>query len=132
MFEGRTLFSGQDPDGKGYSTRAHLAEMIALLGRPPADFIKRGNRSSEFFDEDGSSLIICTIGAKTNIRIPGNWRSTVSVPAPVSLEGSEENFAGERKELFLNFVKSMLQWVPEHRKTAKELLEDHWLNDAIE
>ena len=53
LFEGRTLFSGQDPDGKGYSTRAHLAEMIGLLGQPPADFIKRGKRSPEFFDDEG-------------------------------------------------------------------------------
>ena len=53
LFEGRTLFSAQDPDGKGYSTRAHLAEMIALLGPPPAEFIKRGKRSPEFFDDDG-------------------------------------------------------------------------------
>ena len=35
------------------------------------------------------------------------------------------------KEMFLAFVKGMLQWRPEDRKTAKDLLEDPWLNDRI-
>lgn len=56
MFEGRHLFYGNDPDGKGYSTKAHLAEVIALLGLPPADLLERGERSHEFFDKDGTYL----------------------------------------------------------------------------
>ncbi|EME78805.1 serine/threonine kinase [Pseudocercospora fijiensis CIRAD86] len=32
------------------------------------------------------------------------------------------------KELFVQFIRSMLQWKPEDRKTARELLEDPWLN----
>jgi serine/threonine protein kinase len=53
LFEGKHMFSGNDPDGKGYSTRAHLAEVIGILGPPPLDLIKRGARSSEFFDKEG-------------------------------------------------------------------------------
>ncbi|KAJ5513879.1 hypothetical protein N7463_003431 [Penicillium fimorum] len=34
LFEGKDMFIGMDPDGKGYSTRAHLAEMIGILGPP--------------------------------------------------------------------------------------------------
>lgn len=49
------MFPGQDPDGKGYSTRAHLAEVIALLGPPPVDLIKEGRRSPEFFTDKGQS-----------------------------------------------------------------------------
>lgn len=64
LFEGRHLFYGQDPDGKGYSTRAHLAEVMALLGPPPLDLIRRGARSSEFFSEDGksTSLLVANPG----------------------------------------------------------------------
>lgn len=58
LFEGRHLFYGEDPDGKGYSPRAHLAELMALLGPPPLDLIKRGARSGEFFTEDGTSYIL--------------------------------------------------------------------------
>lgn len=54
LFEGKHMFNGNDPDGKGYSTRAHLAEVIGLLGPPPLDLLERGVRSSEFFDKEGT------------------------------------------------------------------------------
>ncbi|KAJ5584222.1 uncharacterized protein N7459_004022 [Penicillium hispanicum] len=31
----------------------HLAAIISLLGPPPADLLARGNRSSQYFDDDG-------------------------------------------------------------------------------
>ena len=40
------MFHGNDPDGKGYSTRAHLAEVIGMLGPPSLDPIKQGIRIS--------------------------------------------------------------------------------------
>lgn len=49
--------------------------------------------------------------------IPDAFNIGVSV---LSLEGKE-------KEEFLNFVLKMLQWLPDKRKSAKELLEDPWL-----
>ena len=48
------MFYGNDPDGKGYSTRAHLAEVVGMLGSPPPDLLARGQRSQEFFTPDGS------------------------------------------------------------------------------
>ena len=51
LFYDQHLFYGQDPDGKGYFTRAHLAELIGTLGPPPTDLLNRGKRSREFFDE---------------------------------------------------------------------------------
>ncbi len=55
MFEGGHLFHGHDTSpGKGYyTTKAHLAEIIGLIGPPPVDLLGRGNRSKEFFSEDG-------------------------------------------------------------------------------
>ena len=55
----------------------------------------------------------------------------VDIP-PISLEGSEENLEGRNKELFLHFMRSMLRWVPEERKSARELLDDPWLNENRE
>lgn len=49
------MFIGDDPDGKGYSTRAHLAEVVGVLGPPPLCLLKRGQRSHEFFTEDGTT-----------------------------------------------------------------------------
>ncbi|KAF7888991.1 hypothetical protein EAF00_009291 [Botryotinia globosa] len=51
LFEGRHMFHGEDSDNKGYSTRAHLAEVIGMLEPPPLEFLKRGIRTPEFFDK---------------------------------------------------------------------------------
>ncbi|KAJ5930542.1 hypothetical protein N7466_006035 [Penicillium verhagenii] len=110
LFEGRHLFYGNDPDGKGYSTRAHLAEVMGILGSPPLDMLQRGKRSQEFFTSDGK------------------WKQDIEIPTEVSLELSEEFLEGENKEMFMAFMRSMLQWRPEDRKTAKELFRDPWLN----
>jgi hypothetical protein len=53
IFEGRLLFRGTDPELGVYRGRAHLAEMIALLGPPPPEFLGRGNLKSKFFSESG-------------------------------------------------------------------------------
>ncbi|KAG8630738.1 hypothetical protein KVT40_002357 [Elsinoe batatas] len=110
LFEGRHMFYGHDPHINGYSTRAHLAEVIGLLGPPPLDLLRRGKRSSEFFDENGI------------------WKAIVHLPENVSLEQFESFMAGEKKLAFLKFLRRMLQWRPEDRATAKELLDDPWLN----
>lgn len=62
--------------------------------------------------------------------LSGQWKNAGGVAIPsLSLESSITTaFDGERKRLFLEFIKSMLQWLPEKRKTASELLRDPWLN----
>jgi len=55
MFEGEHLFTGNDPELRTYRSRAHLAEMISLLGQPPIGFLGRGQLSSKFFSETGRS-----------------------------------------------------------------------------
>ncbi|CAG8254999.1 unnamed protein product [Penicillium nalgiovense] len=58
LFEGKHMFLGIDPDGKGYSTRMHLAEVIGVLGHPPSDLLKRADRSDEFFTEYGMRCLM--------------------------------------------------------------------------
>lgn len=58
MFEGGNLFTGQDPEHNSYRSRAHISEMIALLGPPPRHLLEQGNLSSNFFGNDGE-LIPC-------------------------------------------------------------------------
>ncbi|OJJ68258.1 hypothetical protein ASPBRDRAFT_77961 [Aspergillus brasiliensis CBS 101740] len=110
LFEGKHMFYGEDPDGKGYSSRAHLAEVIGLLGHPPLDLLQRGRRSHEFFTEEG------------------RWKQEIPIPHTGGLETSEEYLEGSNKKAFLSFMRGMLQWRPEDRKTAQELLRDPWLN----
>jgi hypothetical protein len=47
------------------------------------------------------------------------------------LEQSEIVLEGESKEQFLTFIRSMLRWLPEKRKSAAELLKDPWLENAL-
>ncbi|CAG8956198.1 hypothetical protein HYFRA_00012115 [Hymenoscyphus fraxineus] len=116
IFEGKHLFTGQDPKKGRYMTRAHLRELISILGPPPLELIKRGRRSAEWFDENGKWL---EPDESQPDRLP--------LLASSSLEAVEENLDGKDKEMFLRFVKSMLQWEPEKRKTARELYDDPWL-----
>ncbi|RAH40949.1 kinase-like protein [Aspergillus brunneoviolaceus CBS 621.78] len=41
--------------------------------------------------------------------------------------GDEENLEGEPRLLFLRFLRKVLQWKPEERFSARELLDDPWL-----
>ncbi|KAI9889213.1 MAG: hypothetical protein M1814_005662 [Vezdaea aestivalis] len=91
LFEDKHLFYGHDPIEKRYLTRAHLAEMVALMGPPPKEFLKQGKISADFFTDDGQ------------------WCGEIPIPTATSLEESEENLSGSDKEAFLHFVRKMLQ-----------------------
>lgn len=51
----------------------------------------------------------------------------VGKPLGIGLECTITTLSGEDKRLFLQFVGRMLQWLPEDRATARELLGDPWL-----
>ncbi|KAK7704989.1 hypothetical protein SLS57_010272 [Botryosphaeria dothidea] len=102
-FEGEHLFTGRDPELETYRGRAHLAEMIALLGPPPPGLLARAKLRSKFFSDAES--------------IPLERRET-------TLEGEDKK---EDRECFLRFMRKMLQWEPEKRSSAGELAEDEWI-----
>ncbi|KAJ5152062.1 protein kinase [Penicillium capsulatum] len=107
--------------------QGHLfyAEMIALLGPPPNDMIQKSNYASEFFDIDGKPPDLRFVAVPNGYEL-GNWRGVCEIPSR-SLEELEENLQGTNQELFLCFMRKMLQWRPEDRASAKELLSDPWL-----
>ncbi|KAF5871340.1 putative protein kinase domain-containing protein [Botrytis fragariae] len=111
LSEGRHMFHGEDSDGKGYSTRAHLAEIIGMLGPPPMDFLERGIRTPEFFDKQG------------------DWIAEMTIARDVELEKMEVRLQGRNKEIFLNMMSGMLQWRPEDRKSSRQLADDPWINE---
>ncbi|KAI9748418.1 MAG: hypothetical protein M4579_007232, partial [Chaenotheca gracillima] len=137
LLENRDLFTPQIQAGGPYSPAAHLAEMIALLGPPPQTLIMNRAKSArqltwspKFENHDGR---VCNRvedyfgGPFWNYR-SGEFLYKDLIPSSKCLEESVPSIQdAEEKSQFLKFVKGMLRWVPEERKTASELLEDPWL-----
>ncbi|KAJ5162888.1 kinase-like protein [Penicillium coprophilum] len=61
IYEGGSLFTGQDPEYERYRSRAHLAEMINLLGPPPPSLLTQGELTDKFFSSEGELLILTAI-----------------------------------------------------------------------
>ncbi|PWY84767.1 hypothetical protein BO70DRAFT_395450 [Aspergillus heteromorphus CBS 117.55] len=107
----RTLFSGKNPDGV-FDDRVHLAEMVALLGPPPATFRERSKLSAVFWDEQG------------------NWKELAPLP-DISLESLAGDIRGKDKEGFLRWLRAALQWNAEDRPSAVDLLFDAWMMEGL-
>ncbi|RJE18249.1 CMGC protein kinase [Aspergillus sclerotialis] len=107
LFEHRHLFRARNTDNK-LDDGHHLAEMISILGEPPLEFLSRSEKSRQFWD------------------VNGKWSGAVPIPDH-SLESLEGRLEGDEKDDFVRFLRLMLQWRPEERPTAKELLFDDWL-----
>jgi serine/threonine-protein kinase SRPK3 len=95
------MFLGFDPNGKGYSTRMHLAEVIGMLGPPPSDLLKRAGRSDEFFTKYGmrclTTKIILLYRSDVGICLVGHWKNEIKVPGEMSLGKSEERLSGKKQ-----------------------------------
>ena len=52
LFEDHHLFDGRGPDGC-HSDAQLLAEMVAILGPPPVEFLRKSPRSLEYWDSSG-------------------------------------------------------------------------------
>ncbi|KAJ4253304.1 hypothetical protein NW762_010459 [Fusarium torreyae] len=109
LFEGQHLFTGHDPKFQTYRSRAHLAEMVALLGPPPQTLLESGKLSQKFFTDTG------------------DFRKDISLPQSISLEEIEIGLEGDSKQKFLSMMRKMLQWDPSKRSSAKELANDEWI-----
>ena len=62
----------------------------------------------------------------------GSWIASheAVIPESYNLESNEVRLEdGSEREAFLAFMRSMLKWMPEQRKTARELLDDAWLQE---
>jgi serine/threonine-protein kinase SRPK3 len=102
LFENKLLFSVCGRDGY-YCSGAHLASMVGILGPPPLELLQRSETSWEYFNTNGT--------LKDSFQVP-----------EVSLETSATRLDGDNKVMFLDFVRKMLDWMPERRRTAEQLL----------
>lgn len=98
-------------------TRAHLIEIIALMGHPSPELLKKGKRTTDYFDEDGENFSTRT----TLFANPaGQWQAGILVPDRMSLAEFEANLEASNKEAILRFVWKVVQWRPEGRQTAND------------
>ncbi|KAE8321284.1 hypothetical protein RU639_013166 [Aspergillus parasiticus] len=114
LFEGQHLFNSLLDENGHYDPFKHMAQAYAFLGPPPEAFVSRSETAAQCFDTNGIWV------ADEYERIP-----------ETSLESRETRLEGEDKAQFLDFIRSMLTWMPEQRKTARELLNDSWLNKGL-
>ncbi|KAL5629464.1 hypothetical protein BROUX41_001070 [Berkeleyomyces rouxiae] len=114
LIQGERLFRDVvDISGGGHNAFRHAARMVALLGTSPTSFLERSLLTAQCFDTDGSWI------AQNEAEIP-----------PVTLQTLECRYgvASTERHEFLDFIQAMLQWLPESRHTAKEMLRHPWLS----
>ncbi|EZF44576.1 hypothetical protein H112_02179 [Trichophyton rubrum D6] len=97
----RSGISGIWQKNRVLNDEQHLAEMVSLMG-PPAQFLRRSQKSNEYWDSQEQSL-----------------------------EMRELRFSGEDRGLYLGFLRRVLRWLPEERPTAEELAYDDFLMQEI-
>ena len=67
LLEGKTLCDGFDPEYEEYTSRAHLGQLIALLGSPPKELLDRAELTSRWFESNGMFYLQITRGPTANI-----------------------------------------------------------------
>ncbi|KFZ00462.1 hypothetical protein V500_01055 [Pseudogymnoascus sp. VKM F-4518 (FW-2643)] len=103
LLEDISLLDGVGPENK-YDRQVHFAQMIRLLGPPPAELLERANKGvyAELYSEQGEFK-----------------HSQLMPPEDFTFESQAPSLQGEEKGLFIQFAQRMLKWVPEERATAK-------------
>ena len=100
------------------------------MGPPPLDFLQRSEKSKLL----GPRRYIYS-SSLTWIQLTdyiGTWKSDVPI-LEIDLSGQESRLQGREKASYLAFLRKMLQWKPEDRKSIRDIMADEWLlADLIE
>ncbi|GKZ22375.1 hypothetical protein AbraIFM66951_011542 [Aspergillus brasiliensis] len=138
LIEDKILFSNaRDSNLKG-TPAAHLAQMIAFLGPPPQELIAREKEGLHrtfgirLRNPDGK---LCNSPAEwfggPFFDENGEFLHKHLIPEDQTLEDTVTCLKGTEKDEFLAFARDILQWLPEDRKTAKELVDHPWLSEIV-
>ncbi|KAI9695733.1 MAG: hypothetical protein M1836_006099 [Candelina mexicana] len=104
------------PDDNYFFMYAHLAQLIELVGEPHPALLERSQFRREFFNEDG------------DLYYHPHGHPLILNHAHALTPASQINsMTGHERLHFLSFIRQMLQWLPEERSTAKQLLKHSWL-----
>jgi hypothetical protein len=60
LIENKHLFNALDEDGKS-STTHHITEIVAYLGLPPLEYVKRSEVTRKVFDDEGACEMLLSL-----------------------------------------------------------------------
>jgi len=121
--KGHVAFPGSaSKKGTWTSEDDHLAQHMEVLGPMPAELLKRGTKTSQYFDEEGSLLRIPDLKLTSLERCIDGTRGILRRP---------HDMAAEEVPVFVDFLRGALTLDPDHRRSAKELLQHEWLRDVM-
>ncbi|OAA63409.1 Protein kinase-like domain protein [Niveomyces insectorum RCEF 264] len=110
LVEDDVLFQLKAYESRDESNARHLAAMVALLGPPPTEFLNRKrSETSKYWDDQG------------------NWIGLPAVPTGVSFESLAKKLEGNEKIAFIDFVRSLLRWLPEERPISVQAFSHSWV-----
>ncbi|KAI0427791.1 kinase-like protein [Xylaria sp. FL1042] len=111
LLEQEPLFRIYDQTSPEQNDAHHLAAITALLGPPPPEFLKRSEKAAKYWDEGGQ------------------WIGSVHLPSNRTLESLSRVLTGEEKDLFIDFIRFFLWWLPEERVDAMHSYFHPWLGN---
>ncbi|KAI9708347.1 MAG: hypothetical protein M1820_004051 [Bogoriella megaspora] len=155
LLGGRHLFQQICDEYGRYSARHHLAEMIALLGPIAPELVEQEKRlrnlrwapdvlndngvlcnsvagffGGPFLDNSGI-LPSIPLGYQRLIALPGRFVGEELIPADRDMKTMVPDcISPDQVDIFLDFMISMLRWLPGDRSTAEELLKHQWLRQS--
>lgn len=127
MIQNENLFIGNE--NGIHNNRVHLGEMVSLIGLPQRICSSRAviRRGFSMRMVKKARHVYHHSQTRAN-QSTGQWKAQPPLSS-ITLEDRMTQLTGRSKAGYLTFLRSMLQWRPEDRKTARELLDDPWLND---
>lgn len=135
LLEDINLFDRPAGEDDEHDAHIHLAQMVGLLGDPPEELIKR----ERLFHNHQFTRPIINSRGKPCKNMNEFWGGPFFdndnqifrkelVEGRTKLADTVTELAGEEKDVFLDLASSLLQWLPEKRKTARELLQHLFLD----
>ncbi|KAI1124798.1 kinase domain protein [Nemania abortiva] len=137
LLENTSLFGRPAGEDSEYDAHVHLARMVSMLGPPPEKLIcrERMYRNAEI------SLPVYNSRGERFTNMNKYWGGpfftddnqiyrTELIKEGRELSDTVTELAGQEKEVFIDFARNMLQWLPEDRPTAQDLLQ-HAFFDSL-
>ncbi|XP_050339270.1 putative dual specificity tyrosine-phosphorylation-regulated kinase 3 homolog isoform X4 [Bactrocera neohumeralis] len=125
LLSGHALFPGENESDQ-------LACIIEVLGIPNKNLLVCAKRAKAFFNPKGYPRY-CTIRTMPDgtIVLTGGQSRRGKIRGPPSSKSLSNVLDGCKDALFLNFIRSCLEWDPQKRITPAEALKHPWLRRRL-